>query len=480
MQAHSNRMVNCPSDEVLLGYGRNELSAEQSHAVSSHLLFCDACLEYLNLLMSGERKPEVANPDSNETHFERSRSEMIYRFRPPQLKREVEPKSWDDFRTAGGELRVGQIWRPKSKKIVVPGHNDSQLLSVTDLESSPHLVVITNTMCPPVQSDNTTYHIIRVAPLDADLDCVAEDDFVVSEKDSLLGYSFLVQAWNEQVMLAENLECLLAEFNETEHAMLLEQLKSIGESELTEGAFSLEAAIMKGRYSDPIMRYRAKEYEETSYLRTPAQSLQDSAVSYEELEEYSDTITEGATSSTLPTATEYISEIIRKTRISENVWSAGWQPEAARAAASGRTSQRFYNSDRSLSATLRPVGKRMLLRIEGEIDKWEGTLVPFFWRSRVKDVGEYQCFFAVLSKDETTGLSSAELKLGSLDEIAHRGLPETPFSVQDLSTKMSDAIRNSIVSAFSNHELDAWYELSKRKDLDPSVRAIIKEEIGRN
>lgn len=473
MQTQSNRMVSCPSDELLLGYGRNELTAEQAHAVSSHLLFCDTCVEFLKLLRSRELTPEATNVVPP---FESMRSEILNRFQSPQLKRETQ--SWDEFQTAGGVLRVGQIWRPKTNGIVIPGRDNSQPSSIAELESSPHLVVIIDCTDTPVQSGDVSYHPIRVAPIDADLEYAGADDFIVRENDSPLGYSFLVQTWNEQLMLAENLECLLAELDESEHPTIFERLKSAGDGELAEGAFSLEAVIMKGRYSDPVMRYRAKEYEDTAYLRVPVQSLQASLVSYQEVEEFSDTASESEAGSSVSAG--YISEIIRKTGISEMVWSNGWQPGAARAADSGRTSQRFHNSDQSLHATLRPVGKRMLLRIEGAVDKWEGAIVPFLWRSRDNDAGEFQCVLAVLSSDEGNGLSYAEIKLGGIDEIKHRGLPEAPFPARDLTTEMADTIRTSIVHAVSNHELDAWYELTKQTDLDPRVRAIIENEIRRN
>jgi hypothetical protein len=470
-------MVSCPSDELLLGYGRNELTAEQAHAVSSHLLFCDTCVEYLKLLRSHELSPEATNVDPNRSNFESTRTEILNRFQSPQLKREAQPKSWDEFQTSGGVLRVGQIWRPKTNGIVIPGHDNSQSSSISELESSPHLVVIIDCTYTPVQSGDVAYHMIRVAPIDADLEYAVADDFIVRENDSPLGYSFLVQTWNEQLMLAENLECLLAELDESGHPTIFERLKSAGDGELAEGAFSLEAVIMKARYSDPVMRYRAKEYEDTAYLRIPVQSLQTSLVSYEGMEEFSDTTSESEVGSTV--SASYISEIIRKTGISEMVWSSGWQPGAARAADSGRTSQRFHNSDQSLRATLRPVGKRMLLRIEGAVDKWEGAIVPFLWRSRDKDAGEFQCVLAVLSS-EANGLSYAEIKLGGIDEIEHRGLPEAPFPAPDLTMEMADTIRTSIVHAVSNHELDAWYELTKQTDLDPRVRAVIEKEIKRN
>jgi hypothetical protein len=472
MQPQSKRLVSCPSDELLLNYRRGELSGEQHQAISSHLLFCDTCLEYLKLL-----SPESSSDFSSDTgsqvdtnqraSFAYSLADTVDRFRSLRHHRLVKPRLREVFQREGGKFQVGQIWRPKSHDIVLPGA-DGGVFSVTDLDSRPHLVVITDATVQVEELDGAEYQIIRVAPIDADLDCIQDDDLVIREVDSPLGYPFLIQIWNDQIMLAENLECLLAEFHETEHRSILQRLWAVGAGDGGEGAFSLEAVIMKGLYSDPTMRYRAREYEDTSYLRLPVEYLR-AALNR-------DVVEEGSLAPP-PIGATYIANIIKSVGLSATVWSGGWKPDAARAADSDRGSQQFHNTDQSLSATLSPVGKRMLLRVESNDRKWDGALVPFLWKSNVDDLDEYSCVFTILSKDEDTGASYAEVKLGDLGEITHRGLPETPFALASLKEEMSGAIRDSIVRAFSNHELDAWRKLLEQQELDPALRALIKKEL---
>lgn len=472
MQPQNKRLVSCPSDELLLNYRRGELSGEQHQAISSHLLFCDSCLECLKLLSpdsSSEFSSDTGSQDDTNLRdsFAPSLAKAVDRFRSLRQQRRVKPRLREAFQCEGGKFQVGQIWRPKSHDIVLPGA-DGGLFSVTDLDSRPHLVVITDAATQKEELDGAEYQIIRVAPIDADLDCIQDDDLVIREDDSPLSYPFLIQTWNDQIMLVENLESLLAEFHETEHLSILQRLRAVGSGDGGEGAFSLEAVIMKGLYSDPAMRYRAREYEDTSYLRVPVEYLRTALSRDVVQEDWLATLRNGAT---------YIANLIKSVGLSGTVWSGGWKPDAALAADSDRGSQQFHNTDQSLSATLSPVGKRMLLRVESNDEKWEGALVPFLWRSNVDDLDEYSCVFIILAKDEDAGSSYGKVKLGDLGEITHRGLPETPFAVSSLKEEMSDAIRDSIVRAFSNHELDAWRKLSKRLDLDPAVRALIQKEL---
>jgi hypothetical protein len=480
MQPQSKRLISCPSDELLLKYGRKELSDEQYLAVSSHLLFCDICLEYLNLLAQhGSEDTGTGAKSANqlvpEPPLNASLTNSVERFRSRQQHRQIHPKPLEEFQREGRELRVGQIWRPKSKGVVVPSLDGEQVFSVAELDSRPHLVVITNAASVEEEIGETKYHVIRVVPIDVNSDCIADDDLLVNEAESPLGYAFLPQTWNEQVMLLENLECLLGEFNETQHAAVIERLKLIGEGEYREGDFSLEAIIMKGLYSNPVMRYRAREYEETAYLRTPVDSIRSP---YEGLEKYSDQQDEHTAISKEERA-DIIYEILRGAGVSEAVWSGGWKPYAASASEGARKPQTFWNADKSLSATLESIGKKMLLRIESSDKRWEGALVPFSWKSVVDTASDSRCIFAILAKDEVKrGTYVAEIELGELREIEGTILPDTTFSLTDLQASMADVIHESIMRALSNHELDAWKELSEREGLDPQVRAVIQDEFN--
>jgi hypothetical protein len=485
MQPENKRLLSCPSEELLLNYRRGELSSEQHQAISSHLLFCDTCLEYLKLLAPDNYAEFTTDTDSQvDTNlrpaFESSLAKTIDRFRFLQQQRHVTPKLREVFQREGRKFQVGQIWRPKSQAIVLPDVDDG-VFSVTDLDSRPHLVVITNAMVLEEELGDAKYHVVRVAPLDADFDCVNDDDLLIREGDSPLGYSFLIQAWNEQEMLVENLECWLVEFNTKEHGAILERLESIGERELADGAFSLEAVIMKGHYPDPVMRYRAREYEDTAYLRMPVESLRSSRVansSFDDLPEYSDQEDYRLANQQIADEPDLISTILQVAGITDAVWSGGWKRYAASASEGVRQPQVIWNSDKSLSATLEPMGKRMLLRIESHDKRWEGALVPFSWKSVADDVSESRCVFAILAKDEVKrGSYVAEIKLGELDEIEGTSMPDNPFPLEKFQPRVFLFVRESIKRSRTNHELDAWKELSEREGLDLKMRKIIRDEL---
>lgn len=265
------RQVNCPDDDAILAFRRGELSGEEYEAVALHLLFCNDCVESLNSLPWEEAEGDLdvsedeLTPRVNITPS-LSRAIMLFRERHQQSARETPgiPKEIQD-----GDLSAGQIWRTKSEEIVVPSPRGAEYHSVTELNSRPHLVVVTRTEVDDSYS-GTDYHTILVAPVDGETEYKSEGDLLVAQEESPLGYSFIVQLWNEQPMLRENLDRCLGALGPEQHDTLL---NALGDEESSGGNYSLEAVILKGLYQDPVMRYRAKEYEDTSYLRTPVQSL---------------------------------------------------------------------------------------------------------------------------------------------------------------------------------------------------------------
>jgi hypothetical protein len=269
------RQVNCPDDKTILAFRSNELSGEEYDAVALHLLFCNDCRESLNSLPweeveGDEGAPEVDEPRPN-VHITPSLSRAIKLFRERHQQNASgtpgTPKEIQEDR-----IRVGQIWRTKSEGIAVPSSGGTEYHSVTELNSRPHLVIITRTKIDN-PSSGTDYHTILVAPVDGNTEYKDQGDLFVAQEDSPLGYSFITQLWNEQPMLQENLDCCLGDLNPEQHSTLLSTLDALGDKESSGTSYSLEAIIMKGLYQDPMMRYRAKEYEDTAYLRMPVQSL---------------------------------------------------------------------------------------------------------------------------------------------------------------------------------------------------------------
>lgn len=277
MDLRYKKQASCPDDETLFTYKAGRLAGDDRDVVAFHLLFCDACLEVLRQMPEESEAAETDEPIDTDLEGETKVSPQLEHAIAEFLGRKELPeaptKTWEEVEVEGG-LSVGQIWRTRFDRIIVPGRENEGAFSVADLDSAPHLVVIleaeagTGTSCG-------LYHRIRVAPASAEVEYAAEGDLVVSEKDSPLGYALMLELWNEQSMLRENLDCCLGAFDPTEHKEILEKLRQ-GQEELhreRKKPLSLEQTVMKGLYRDPIMRFRAHEYEETAYLRVSAEAL---------------------------------------------------------------------------------------------------------------------------------------------------------------------------------------------------------------
>lgn len=276
MNLKYKKQASCPSDELLLAYKSRKLSGRDYEKVVCHLLFCDACLEDLRQLPDDIDEEAPTEPSDFEAELESTPelAEAIEKFRAwSERRRETPAKTLAQVGQEGG-LKVGQIWRTRFDGIALPGRETEKSFSVTDLNSKPHLVVITEAESRTGKPYGN-YHIIQVAPVSAETEYATEGDFVIKEEESPLGYSFMIELWNEQSMLRENLDCCLASFDAVGHRAILDELEKQREKILSKvkKPISLEETVMKGLYHDPIMRFRAHEYEETAYLRVPVEAL---------------------------------------------------------------------------------------------------------------------------------------------------------------------------------------------------------------
>jgi len=279
MNLRYEKQASCPSDQLLSAYKTKELTGEEHDAVMFHLLFCDACQEVLQQLPA-DTKAAIAAAESSgsaldgETSISAELAQAIEKFREREQRRRKAPvKTLEQIEQEGG-LKVGQIWRTRFDGIIVPGRETEQSFSVTGLNSTPHLVVI-------IEAEGGTgtprgkYYEIRVAPISGELQYAGNGDCIIGEEDSPLGYPFMVELWSAQPMLRENLDCCLGVFDVVQHKtivdMLQQQQKEIQRK--GENPLSLEETVMKGLYHNPIMRFRAHEYEETAYLREPVEAL---------------------------------------------------------------------------------------------------------------------------------------------------------------------------------------------------------------
>ena len=276
MAFSTNRMVACPTDEVLSAYIKRTLPEQDREAVSRHLFLCNTCLEYAKLLLwDSDYEPSEAdlNPAQLNQPVEVTpvMADVLERFKGfREHRRNFPAKTLGELGSDG--LRIGQVWRTRVEDIVVPTISEEKRASASELNSNPHLVLITNPNVETRRIGARTYHVVRVLPIDTDIDYAGEGDLVMDRDESPLGYSFMAQVWNEQEMLQENLDSYLGELNDEDHRKSLDRQ---GRRPLVPEAFSLENIIINGLFYDPFFRYRAKEYEETQYLRVPVDSLRE-------------------------------------------------------------------------------------------------------------------------------------------------------------------------------------------------------------
>jgi hypothetical protein len=284
MAFSTNRMVDCPTDEVLSAYIKRTLPEQNREAVSRHLFLCNTCLEYAKLLL-WDSDYEPSDDDLNSAQLNQPVevtpviADVLERFKGfREHRRNFPAKTLRELGIDG--LRIGQVWRTRVEDIAVPTMNEEERASASELNSNPHLVLITNPNVETRRIGARTYHVVRVLPIDTDIDYAGEGDLVMDRDESPLGYSFMAQLWNEQEMLQENLDSCLGELNDKNHPAIWKSLDRQGRRPLAPGAFSLENIIINGLFYDPFFRYRAKEYEETQYLRVPVESLREAISQY--------------------------------------------------------------------------------------------------------------------------------------------------------------------------------------------------------
>lgn len=279
----------CPDENELLAFKQGTLSNEDKNFLTEHLLTCDFCLmnlqfmpwesiEHKNTLLADDKpkKERTSVPESLKKAFDLHRKIRA-------SKPKVEPVNFDNFFKIG-KLKVGQIWRTKFDGIVFPSLDGENFYSIPKLGSVPHLIVVTNILdLPEIDNLGKKYQVIKVITIDNNIQYATEGDIVISEKESPLGYAFMLQAWNQRKMLRQNLDAYLGEINFTPQSFkssvkssfqeLSDYLTDLGRKEVSGAAYSFIGLIKKGIYSDPVMRYRAREFENTVYLSDPVDNL---------------------------------------------------------------------------------------------------------------------------------------------------------------------------------------------------------------
>lgn len=294
MSEYNKYNAACPDDFKLVEYKEGNLPTEERQQLTEHLLLCRHCLFQLELLPWNtveEMKAATANDsDAEEEANEAEISPILKRaFDIYRKKLAAEPKAKP--RTlqevlADGGLEVGQIWRTKNERIAVPLPDGEEKLSVSHLGSIPHLVVVSNTSVETRKFLGKMYHVIKVIPVDDNIHYESNGDVVFLENENPLKYPFMLAIWNQQETLRENLDSCLGKLDAAPVSLktspnfrwrdILDFLTEKGFEPVSNAAFSLFGIIEKNFYSDAAMRHRAREFENTAYLRAPVRELHNS------------------------------------------------------------------------------------------------------------------------------------------------------------------------------------------------------------
>ena len=457
---HTEHEAVCIEDGKLVEYKERSLPAADADAISSHLSLCDACLMRMELLPDSVAEYErrlIAPGDMRPTPVPASLQRALADFKARAEAARSRQLSLVEVLAHGG-LRAGQLWRPKSKDIIIPVHGLEEHCSVFDLGSQPCYVVITGTDEEMVDG----YHVIRVAVVTTDVDAAqtGRGDVMVEEND-LLAHPFVIQGWHQTEMLRENLEYCAGSverlLSEEEYARLLEAAQD-GPPGV---AHSLEAVVRRGEYSDPLARYRARSYEESAYLRVPVESLRESAD--KELTERA-----GVDPEVERLIQQFPSALLQTGFESRGVGLMSDRPEE---------NVKFFEVEgTALTGAISRDSDGMWLRIQTDDEAWDGAVMTFTWEPY--SAGAARRRFVVLTRDDISfDAYVAEINLGEPDEFDFRPTV-TPLPLKSLIPQMAGDIRKSIGEARTPRDLRAWRRLAGKASLPPQLRDIIEEAVN--
>jgi hypothetical protein len=277
----------CPDELELFRYKNGTLAEEDKDLLNEHLLICDRCPISLHLLPSDAAAATLSDESQLEAQdraISDSLRDAVKKYQAQvAAETDITPLSLKDFLSTGQQLKAGQIWRTKLDGIIVPTDLE-KTFSVTEMGSVPHLVVITNPSVDDLYFEGRMHRVIKVVPVTDDVERALEGDLVFDEKENPLGYPLMLEMWNQQHMLRDNLDSYLEALSVSPKSLagtdesLVDLLIRRGEQTEYDEAndFSFFGLIKKGVYADPRMRFRAMEFENTAYLREPFLMLRES------------------------------------------------------------------------------------------------------------------------------------------------------------------------------------------------------------
>jgi hypothetical protein len=256
----------CPGATDLLDYGEGQLAQPDSARVEQHVAHCKVCSRVLDNLRDAAGIEPLDQA-----------GEMLNVSLPDDAQRLVTERS-KHFRTLMNLAlpeapSFGQLWTTKSRV-------DDQNGDSPDRDVSLRVVVVLWAKSAPKTSHES--HVI-VAPISLDIAYRSSYDLVVFEQESALGYSFMVEVWNEVSMLEAQLGRYLGALRQPAKRLLglLYQAHLGAQVDLSELADRLGPGIRE--LTDPRVQFQEQEIEACEYLRRPLLQL---------VERYGEAVTE--------------------------------------------------------------------------------------------------------------------------------------------------------------------------------------------
>lgn len=247
----------CPKSADLLKYAQNHLTGPEADLIRSHVDNCLRCSQTLEHLLNFAESSVQPHPQSGSTnqaipedlkHMFAGRSQQFQ-----ELLHLPQPEKY----------RFGQIWTTRL-------WDEDQRGSSDENNSSPRIIVLLEDEPDPSVSGEP---FLAATPISVDVVYQSSNDFMVFERESPLGYPFMIEVWNSVSPLHSQLVHYLGTLQQPLKGFLgLVYQACLGVTvDLGEAVQHLGPAIL--HQDDPRVHFQEQEIEACDYLRRPLLEL---------------------------------------------------------------------------------------------------------------------------------------------------------------------------------------------------------------
>jgi len=467
--------IYCPSDDDLMQYKLGNSEKERFQEITEHLVTCDVCTRtILDFLPETEEEWQKLKASDEETSeggdgfaedfLSADLVEDFEQLRQEAIRLEKKRKNFDEIGMVG--LRLGQIWRPKSDKIIVPTVQGEEYVSEFDLNSKNHFVVITD--AEPQQIGK--YNVVKVISVDDRAHRFVESEIVVPAKLNPLERDLILQVWNEKEMLVENLESCFGDISEEwvaterEKYRVTSSNKSFGIKELfaefkknlSDFAYESSNVIRQGLIVNPLYRYRTKEIAETNYLNFPVESLRHAETRKKSF----------AKVTNVSLAQTFLEQV-------KSIFSMSPSPIFVSAANDSQSvweeDEETYFNESLKCKRRKSVEGHNLMMLQSDNDEFANRFV-------LLGNDETDLTLALLAGNNPIHKGYVSVLNFGENESPRKGFPKI-LDVNDLSEYDTRIIQNSIARVDETSELLAWKELANTAVVDENLSETIHQAV---